>query len=277
MKNTRNTGKRYFLRGFLNTARKNVSGFVSVISLIFFLSDSQLAFSMEPSVTILGDVVGKGATEMKTAFNKWISISDKAYPVMDGSHLRSGDGMMSSIFRDGARMEVGKNSEIIVTGTRGNYAVDLSKGKIAFSLPLGISFSVTTATATIQTQVRPNMIRTVSTTSQDYVRGSVGYDGRGTSITAVSGTLLVKDARGVAAYTVAAGNSIYIAGTESGHRAAPAQLAQPVTASPKAVPPSAVIGSQGIPLLPLVLIEGGAFLAVKSESKERGVTSPHIP
>jgi hypothetical protein len=243
---------------------------------------SQLAFSMEPSVTILGDVVGKGSTEMKTAFDKWISVSDKAYPLIDGAHLRSGDGMMSSIFRDGARMEVGKNAEITVSGSRGNYTIDLGKGKIAFSLPQGIFFSVTTPTATIQTQVQPNMIQRVST-SQDYVRGSVGYDGKGTTVTAVSGTLMVKDAKGTAAHTVTAGNSIYIAGAESGRRATPAQLAEVVkndTGTNQKTPSDDEDRRRVVPFFWLggaVLLEGGTYLYVNSQYKTKGFASPSRP
>jgi len=262
---------------------KRSRALISIVTGILLLG-SQLAFAMEPSVSILGDIVGKGTTEMQTAFNKWISVSDKAYPLMDGSHLRSGDGTMSSIFRDGARMEVGKNSEITVTGARGNYAVGLSKGKIAFSLPQGISFSVTTPTSAVQTRVQPNMIQMVSTTSQDYVRGSVGYDGKGTTITAVSGTLLVKDAKGVAAYTVTAGNSIYIAGSESGYRATPTQTPPPQAApqtrtAPNPPPPAGSNGEQtAIIAGGALIVMGGTFWLAESLTRgPSGTASVSVP
>lgn len=229
--------------------KKRLLKFVSMTSLTFFLLNGQLAFSLDPTVSVIGDVVGKGRAEMKTAFDRWISISGKAFPLFDGGHLRSGDGMMSSIFRDGARMEVGKNSELIVTGSRGDYTVDLSKGNIAFSVPQRVSFSVATLNATIQTQVQPNIIRQVSAFSDEYVRGSVGFDSRGTMVTAVSGTLMVKDTKGAAAHTVTAGNSIFVPRAESGHRAAPAQLVPTaVNVSPGAASFSAAIGSRPVPL-----------------------------
>lgn len=261
-------------------ARMKYKGIISLFVGTFLLC-GQLAFSMEPTVTILGDVVGKGTTEMKTAFNKWISISDKAYPLMDGSHLRSGDGMMSSIFRDGVRMEIGKNTEIVVTGSRGNYMIDLVTGKIAFSVPLGIGFSVTTPTSTIHTEVQPNMIRTVSTSSQDYIRGTVGYDGKGTTLTAMSGTIMVRDARGAVAHTVTTGNSIYIAGEESGHRATPVQLAEPKAAPRRGspTPGDEKRESELSPFIPLggAALLGGTFLYVYSRTKVKGVASPSKP
>ncbi len=254
---------------------------ISLTLAALFLT-ARFAYPVEPAA-ILGDVVGKGKTEMKTAFDKWISISDKAYPLMDGSYLRSGDGMMSSIFRDGARMEIGKNSEIIVTGARGTYAVELSKGKIAFSIPRGISFSVTTPTATVQTQVQPNIIQKVSTTSQDYIRGTVGYDEKGTTITALSGTLVVSDSRGAATRTLSAGNSLYISGSESGFRPVPVQLAEVQTNGNTNPKSPDTLSSHGPGLSPLIVfggsagVIGGTYLIVNSTTKTKGVASPSRP
>ncbi len=191
---------------------KYIFAIVFVVSLLC----SQLVFAVQPSISILGDVVGSGKAEMKTAFDRWIPISGKTFPVIDGANLRSGDGMMSLIFRDSARMDVGKNSDIIVTGSRGNYVIDVKVGQIAFSVPKGIPFSVKTPTSTIQTKASSDMIQKVSFSSQDDVKGIVTYDGKGTKITAINGTLLVRSGLGVKLQTVSAGNAIYVEGKDSG-------------------------------------------------------------
>ncbi|HWR58959.1 MAG TPA: FecR domain-containing protein [Thermodesulfovibrionales bacterium] len=181
-----------------------------------FLFCGQLVFAMEPSISILGDVVGSGSAEMKAAFNRWISVSGKTFPVIDGANLRSGNGMMSLIFRDAARMDVGKNSEIMVTGSRGNYSINVTTGQIAFSVPKGIAFSVKTPTSTIHTKASTDLIRKVSLASQDEVKGVVTYDGKGTRVTAINGNLAVRSGIGVQLQTVTAGNSIYIEGKDAG-------------------------------------------------------------
>ncbi len=183
---------------------------------ILFLS-SQLAFAAEPSISVLGDVVGSGRSEMKAAFNNWISVSGKTFPVIDGASLRSGDGMMSLIFRDAVRMEVGKNTEVMVSGSRGDYVINVTTGQIAFSVPKGISFSVKTPTSSIQTKASNDLIQKVTFSSQDDVKGIVTYDGKGTRVTALNGNLMVRSGLGVQLQTVAAGNAIYVEGKDSGN------------------------------------------------------------
>ncbi len=195
-------------------ARRGSCIFAIVLSVSLFCS--QLVFAADPSISVLGDVIGSGKVEMKTAFEKWVPISGKTFPVIDGANLRSGDGMMSLIFRDSVRMEVGKNSDIVVTGSRGNYVIDVNKGQIAFSVPKGISFSVRTPTSTIQTKGATDLIQKASLSSQDDVKGVVTYDGKGTRVTAINGTLVVKSGLGVKLQTVSAGDAIYIEGKDSG-------------------------------------------------------------
>ncbi|MCL5023282.1 MAG: FecR family protein [Nitrospirae bacterium] len=267
------------------THKRRYRGIIAVFAGIVLLF-GQLAFAMEPSVAILGDIVGKGSTEMRTAFGKWISVSGRAYPLIDGANLRSAEGSMSSIFRDGARIEIGRNSEIIVAGAKGNYTVDLKKGKIAFSIPEGVRFSVITPTSSVQTGLESNMIRTVNTASRDFTRGTVGYDGKGTTVTVLSGTLMVRDAKGAGIRKVAAGNSLYVAGADTGYRPEPAQLlptenkgnqgsgggngGNPPEPKDPALSPLVVGGAS------LVLV-GGTFLIVNSTTKGNGVASPSQP
>lgn len=200
-------------RNFMN-ARRLRCGVAFVLGVVFFCS--QLVFAVEPSVSILGDVFGSGKAEMKTAFDRWVPVSGKTFPVIDGANLRSGKGMMSLIFRDSVRMEVGKNSEVVVSGSRGNYTIELNKGQVAFSVPQGISFSVKTPTSTIQTKA-PGMIQKVSMVSQNDTKGVVTYDGKGTRITSLNGTLSVRSGLGLQVQTVSAGNALYIEGKDSGN------------------------------------------------------------
>ena len=193
---------------------RKMSLFVAMLLSVLFVCGG-LAFAAGPSINILGDVVGSGSAEMRTAFNQWISVSGKTYPVIDGAALRSKDGNMSLIFRDSVRMEVGKNSEIVVAGSRGSYAVNMNSGQIIFSVPRGISFSVKTPTSTVQTKAAAALIQKVSLSSQDDVKGIISYDGKGTKITAINGTLTVRSGVGVQLQSVTAGNAIYVEGKDA--------------------------------------------------------------
>lgn len=241
---------------------------VSITLIVTFLLYSQAAFSSEPTFKILGDIVGSGKIEMQTASNKWIPLSDKAYPVVDGTHLRSGDGRMSIILRDGVRMEIGKNSDIVVSGLRGNYSINLNNGSVGFSVPQGVEFAVATPTTTVQVPTGSAIIQKVNLEVQENIRGMVTYDGKGTKVTSVSGTLMVKNAIGTISQMVSAGNAVYFAQADGGNRAIPVQL-------PEAAG-EAGFGALGLVGLGVVAI-GGIFVVSNMAKGGGAAASPSKP
>ena len=200
----------------MNT-RKLLSVFFIAVATGVIVLFAQSVFSSDSTITILGDVVGNGSTYMRAAFKQDIPLRGKPYPLIDGAHLKAGDGTMSAVFRDGAKMEVGKFSDLVVNGSRGSYVVSLEGGRIGFVIPQGTSFSVKTPNSIIQTQSAAPMIQKASHSSQNNaIKGMVSYDGKGTRVSAVSGTLTVRNGIGVALRTVSEGNAIYIDGKDGG-------------------------------------------------------------
>ncbi|HUO76969.1 MAG TPA: hypothetical protein VMU21_05260 [Thermodesulfovibrionales bacterium] len=260
----------------MNTHKSRFMFFISVAAgvLLFF---SQSAFSSESTITILGDVVGNGDTYMKAAFKQDIPLRGKPYPLIDGAHLRAGDGMMSVVFRDGAKLEVGKFSDLVVNGSRGSYIVNMGSGKIGFVIPQGTSFSVKTPNSTIQTQSAAPAIQKASLSSQSTtVKGVVSYDGKGTKVMAVSGTLTVRSGIGVVLQTVSEGNAIYIDGKDGG-RIRTAQMATtpppspppppppPTPPSPPPPPPSGTAGEDAIVAGSVAGAGTGAYILTRQE------------
>lgn len=212
--------------------------------LIVLLIYTPFAFSMDTPVTILGDAVGSGSAEMKTSFDKWISVAGKPYPISDGSNLRSGEGRITVTMKDGVKMEVRKNSNIIINGSRGNYAIRLLSGSIGFMVPQGISFSVATPTSTVKVQTGTGPVQKTSFISKDNTRGVVIFDGKGTSVLSIVGTLMVEDATGKGMLMLPSGNSLYVdeMGISSASRVIPVQLAEEENDSRKLL---AIIGIAG--------------------------------
>ena len=66
---------------------KKVRCIVSIV-VIFFLYSSQV-FSVNISLAALGEVMGSGNAEIKTAFDRWLTVTGKSYPIVDGANLRS--------------------------------------------------------------------------------------------------------------------------------------------------------------------------------------------
>jgi hypothetical protein len=187
---------------------KKVKCMISV-AVIFFLYSSQV-FSMNSSLAALGEVMGSGNAEMKTAFDRWLTITSKAYPIVDGANLKSGKGRMSVVMSDGVTVEIGADSYAIINGSIGNYVINLSSGGVAFSIPKSISFSVITPTSIVRVQSTESRIHKVNMSAKDATKGAVIYDGKGTKVISVDGTLMVEDTTGKGMQVLTAGNSIYV-------------------------------------------------------------------
>ncbi|MBI5181969.1 MAG: FecR domain-containing protein [Nitrospirae bacterium] len=254
---------------------KRFKGIVSVIVVVTFIAYSRLSFSLEPSANILGDAVGSGNVEIKTTFNNWISIAGKTHPVVNGAYLRSGVGRISIILKDGARLELGKDSLIAVSGSRGTYAIDLKKGRIAFTVPDGIIFSVSTPSATVHVpSTTAAMFQKTNSVPQRSTKGIIRYDEKKTTVISINGKLMVNDPNG-GAQMLAAGEAIYITPMGKGFNIIPAQLAEvedveeaePIDMKKLAM---IVVGSAAV-------IVGVALLISGSTSGDTGTASPSSP
>jgi hypothetical protein len=204
--------------------KRKVKCMISV-AVIFFLYCSQV-FSMNSSLAAIGEVMGSGNAEMKTAFDRWLTITGKSYPIVDGANLKSGKGRMSVVMRDGVTVEIGADSFVIINGSTGNYTINLSSGGVAFSIPESISFSVITPTSIVRVQSADKGTQKVNVSTDYYARGAVIYDGKGTKVISVDGTLMVEDTTGKAMQILTAGNSIYVDETGNALRITPAQLSE---------------------------------------------------
>lgn len=205
---------------------KRFKGIVSVIVVVTFIAYSHLSFSLETTTNILGDAVGSGNAEIKTTFNNWISIAGKTHPVVNGAYLRSGVGRTSIILKDGVRLELGKDSLIAVSGSRGTYTIDLKKGRIAFTVPDGINFSVSTPSAAVHVpSTTAAMFQKTNFEPQRSTKGIIKYDGKKTTVVSINGKLMVNDLNG-GAQIVAAGEAIYTTPMGKGFNIMPAQLAE---------------------------------------------------
>ena len=203
---------------------KKVRCIISV-AVIFFFYSSQV-FSMNSSLAALGEVMGSGNAEMKTAFDRWLTVTGKSYPIVDGANLKSGEGRMSVAMRDGVTVEIGANSHAIINGSTGNYTINLLSGGVAFNIPKSISFSVTTPTSIVRVQSADKGFQKVNKSTDYHARGAVIYDGKGTKVISVGGTLMVEDTNGKGMQILTSGNSVHIDETGSTSRVTPVEPAE---------------------------------------------------
>lgn len=239
-------------------------GLIALIVVLAFILTSQVALA-GPTIHVLGDAVGSGKAEMKTAFDKWLSVTGKAYPVVDGTTFRTLEGAVSVMLRDGVRMEMGKQTTLIVNGAQGNYTVAVNSGTLGFTVPVGTAFSVITPTATVLVQQGEGAVGKAGLTPGETVRGVVVCDAKGTKVMSLNGTFLVRNGNGVGTQLLASGSAVYVNCTDSGLSIKQAQLADDAAQKDKDRDDDKINGL--IVLGGSVLIEGGGFLAINSSYK----------
>lgn len=239
---------------------------VRVIALMAIVSllSSQLVFSMEPSLKVLGTVTGRGEAKVGTSFNNWLDINGRSYPCFNGMHLKTGDGSAAINLKNGVRLETGKESEIIFSQESMDYSVNLIEGGLSFSVPEGVSLSVITPTASIST-TPINATKKVSSDSLT-IKGIVIFDGKGTKVISLSGAITVRDINGASSHVVNPGNAVYLANEKTSVRSV-------------VLPSEAIGGSSLSAALPAIIgsaVVLGTYFTVNSSTKVKSV-SPWRP
>ncbi|MDA8086209.1 MAG: FecR domain-containing protein [Nitrospiraceae bacterium] len=172
--------------GFLDT--------VVVFFMLFFFSAAQAAYS-QAQLDIVGQVQGNGSAQMKTFSGKWIGVSDKIYPVAGGSVLRTRKGGMTITFKNGARIELGSNSQVAVGGAGGNYSVSVQRGTMAYDVPQAARLSINTVNSKM--------------TADPFSKGFVGQ-GKKTYIKSIAGSLAVYDPNGLNPVFMRTGQTVLV-------------------------------------------------------------------
>jgi len=82
---------------------------VAVLLLVFNVS-----YAFEGARSVCGEAVSTGDAELVTGPNSVISLKGKPFPISEGAKLRTRDGSITVIMKNGERIEVGKNSELTI-------------------------------------------------------------------------------------------------------------------------------------------------------------------
>ena len=161
----------------------------------FFFLAVQMAYASGPGLNMAGQAQGAGSAEMRTN-SGWIGISGKAYPLISGSELVTGKGEISIMLKNGARMEAGKDTELVVSYVKGNYLVLVQRGTIKYDVPQSARLSIATANSKV----------TVYALSKGFV--GVGKD---TYVKSIAGNATVNGVNAHGAVAVKAGETIRVA------------------------------------------------------------------
>ncbi len=159
----------------------------TVMILITFVCFAIQPLNAFAAPTLIGEVAGAGKAEVLIFGDDWSRV-ERSYPVFAKSRYRTSDGTLSFLLKDGTRLDVGNNSEVIVEGAEGEYSVLLLDGEVAFNVPEDSTLRVRSSGTTVGagTVIAKNGVITPGG-----VAGAVKYDGVNTTASAVKGALSV--------------------------------------------------------------------------------------
>jgi hypothetical protein len=226
----------------------NSGAFIAVclVAVLAFLSGPFLA---DASASPLGTVIGTKDSFLKTAFGSWAPLEGKTYPAVDGTALKAGNGVTALTTKDSAKIQGGKQSEFIIRGARGAYTVDLQKGPLAFRIPAEVTLTVTTPTATVRVDSNRGEVTKASRDPKSDRYGVVIFDGKGTKVASLNGSIGVVSFNGSSRHVLLKGVTVYVSGSDEGFRITLAQLAQDEEA--KLVSPFVLAAEEPWFLIPL--------------------------
>jgi hypothetical protein len=130
---------------------------------------------------------------------------------------KSGEGLLSLQFKESVKVEAGRNSELVVNGSRGAYRVQLRNGSLLFRVPQNVSLVITTPTATVDvTAASVQAGKSVANSSADRI-GTVTFDGKASRVSCGNGQFVVKGSSGADSRTLAKGLSATVGGADDGY------------------------------------------------------------
>jgi ferric-dicitrate binding protein FerR (iron transport regulator) len=131
---------------------------------------------------------------MKAGLDRWVPVDEKTHPVVDGTALKTEDGTMSVTMKDGASVELGKKTDLVINGATGSYLMRLQLGTIAFKIYEGMGLFVTTPSTSVVVQRVSGTIETTRHTVKNEISGIITHDGKETQVVCQRGKFGVTQA-----------------------------------------------------------------------------------
>jgi hypothetical protein len=144
----------------LDAARR---AFVLLIASFLFVNvfSRDVPAATTPSVSLLGEIKASGKVSFKSFNGRWVS-SVPSYPLIKDTVIKTEDGTASIYFKDGSKIDIAKETVVVVGGSNRDLSTTLDKGILAFSIKSSTALMITTPTTTISVNDKNGGIQKVS-------------------------------------------------------------------------------------------------------------------
>jgi len=188
----------------MDTRQKSI---ITALLLIAFLFSHIAAVSAQ-SVTVLGEVTTRGRVFIESSSGQWLP-APATYPLIQNTGIKTDDGSASIYFKDGSRVDISKNSFVMIDGIASEYSMQMNKGVLAFNVTPSSSLTVRTPSTVITANAKSPSVKLVNIENSGRVLGIISTTEKGTEIRSISGRLMV-DVSSSDTKLVSTGESIFI-------------------------------------------------------------------
>lgn len=156
-------------------SRRAYTALITLVTFSAWSLASVVPFSADAAGVMVGISTGSKEAQIAPDGKQWAALSGASTPVFDGTMLRTGNGAISVLVRDGTQLEVLPRSVIAISGSRNAPVIKIAVGRVLFRLPS--SSATALATPSVRYQVSP----AVAARSQRVIKAAATAAPRGSS------------------------------------------------------------------------------------------------
>lgn len=164
--------------------------FLLLITIIFTNGFFLIPAASAQSIAAIGEIITEGSVFIESSNNKWVS-SGPAYPLLQGTAIKTENGVASLYFKDGSRVDLSKNTIAVIDGYSADYSIKLGKGVISFNISPSASLRVETASAFINISSKNDIVQKVGYEKPQRSLGVISTNDKGTEVRNISGRIQV--------------------------------------------------------------------------------------
>lgn len=142
------------------------------------------------NILTIGEIIIEGSVFIESSNNQWIS-SGSAYPLLQGTAIKTENGIASLYFKDGSRVDLSKNTIAVIDGYSGDYSIKLGKGVISYNISPSASLGVETASAYININSNNDIVQKVGYEKPQRSLGIISTTDKGTEVRNIYGKMQV--------------------------------------------------------------------------------------
>ncbi len=185
-----------------------IPSLIAALFLSFIVSSTNVSAK---EAVALGEIKATGMVSIESSVGKWVELRD-AYPLLKSTKLKTNEGVVSITTKEGARIDLSRNTELSIDAAGNSYTLTLAYGTVSFNIMPSAEFIIITKDATIsagrQVAGYYSLVAGPGAPRLPNIQGMVFSDSKGTLTRSITGRINVSG-KGFQAKALDSGESFF--------------------------------------------------------------------